>query len=57
VGVFKASFDATWKELGANRPGLGTEAKVALMKKKLATRILVTAARTAERRFTRRIDV
>jgi hypothetical protein len=38
-----AAFDATWKELSANRPDLGTEEKVALMKKKLATRILVSA--------------
>jgi hypothetical protein len=36
-------FDATWKELSANRPDLGTEERVALMKKKLAHRILVSA--------------
>jgi hypothetical protein len=38
-----AVFDATWKELSAERPDLTTEEKVALMKKKLATRILVSA--------------
>ena len=38
-----AVFDVTWKELSTDRPDLGTEAKVALMKKKLAQRILVSA--------------
>ena len=37
-----AAFDATWHELSAN-PDLITEDKIALMKKKLAHRILVSA--------------
>jgi hypothetical protein len=36
-------FDATWTELSADRLDLTTEEKVALMKKKLAHRILVSA--------------
>ena len=38
-----AAFDATWQELSASNPDLSTEAKIALMKKKLAHRILVSA--------------
>jgi hypothetical protein len=38
-----AAFDATWQELSAANPDLSTEDKVALMKKKLAHRILVAA--------------
>jgi hypothetical protein len=38
-----AVFDDTWKELSEDRPDLGTEEKVALMRKKLAHRILVSA--------------
>jgi hypothetical protein len=41
--TLSAVFDATWKELSADRPDLGTEEKVALMKKKLLHRILVSA--------------
>jgi hypothetical protein len=37
------AFDATWQELSAAHPELNTEEKVALMKKKLAQRILVSA--------------
>jgi hypothetical protein len=37
-----AAFDATWQELSAN-PDLTTQDKIALMKKKLAHRILVSA--------------
>ena len=37
------SFDATWQELSASNPDLSTEDKIALMKKKLAHRILVSA--------------
>jgi hypothetical protein len=38
-----AAFDATWQELSATRMDLSTEDKIALMKKKLAQRILVSA--------------
>jgi hypothetical protein len=38
-----AAFDATWKELSAANPNLTGEDKVALMKTKLAHRILVSA--------------
>ena len=38
-----AAFDATWQELSAANPDLTTEDKIALMKKKLAHRILVSA--------------
>jgi hypothetical protein len=38
-----AVFDTTLEELSTDRPDLGTEEKVALMKKKLAQRILVSA--------------
>ena len=38
-----AAFDATWQELSASNPDLSTEAKIALMKKKLVHRILVSA--------------
>ena len=38
-----AAFDATWQELSASNPDLSTEDKIALMKKKLAHRILVSA--------------
>ena len=38
-----AAFDATWQELSAVRTDLSTEDKIALMKKKLAQRILVSA--------------
>ena len=38
-----AAFDATWQELSASDPDLSTEAKIALMKKKLVHRILVSA--------------
>ena len=44
-----AVFDATWKELSVDRPDLGTEEKVALMKQKLAQRILVSATAGAVR--------
>jgi hypothetical protein len=37
------AFDATWQELSAARMDLSTEDKIALMKKKLAQRILVSA--------------
>jgi hypothetical protein len=47
LAVLTAAFDASWEELSA-RPDLSTEAKIALMKKKLAQRILVAA--TAWRR-------
>ena len=42
LAVLTAAFDASWQELSA-RPDLTTEAKIALMKKKLAHRILVSA--------------
>jgi hypothetical protein len=38
-----AAFDATWRELSAAGMDLSTEDKIALMKKKLAHRILVAA--------------
>ena len=38
-----AAFDAAWQELSAARMDLSTEDKIALMKKKLAQRILVSA--------------
>jgi hypothetical protein len=38
-----AAFDATWQELSATRMDLSTEDKIALLKKKLAQRILVSA--------------
>ena len=38
-----AAFDATWQELSASNPDLSTEAKIALMKKKLVHSILVSA--------------
>jgi hypothetical protein len=41
--VLEAAFDATWQELSATKSELNTEEKVALMKKKLAHRILVSA--------------
>ena len=37
------AFEATWHELSATNPELNTEEKVALMKKKLAHRILASA--------------
>ena len=37
------AFDTTWQELSATHPELNTEEKVALMKKKLAHRILASA--------------
>ena len=42
LAVLTGAFDATWEEL-RGRPDLNTEAKIALMKKKLAQRILVSA--------------
>jgi hypothetical protein len=42
--ILGIAFDATWKQLRANRPDLGTQEKITLMKKKLAQRILVSAA-------------
>lgn len=39
----QAAFDVTWKELSAAGLDLSTEDKAALMKKKLALRILVSA--------------
>ena len=41
LALLTAAFDATWEELSAN-PHLTTEDKIALMKKKLAHRILVS---------------
>jgi hypothetical protein len=38
-----AAFDQTCRELSAAHPDLSTEDKIALMKKKLANRILVSA--------------
>jgi hypothetical protein len=38
-----AAFDVTWKELSAANPNLTSEDKIALMKMKLAHRILVSA--------------
>jgi hypothetical protein len=39
----QAAFDATWKELNTAGLDLSTEDEAALMKKKLALRILVSA--------------
>jgi hypothetical protein len=50
--MLTAAFDDAWKELRAGRPDLNTEEKAALMRKKLALRILVSATagvRTARR--------
>jgi hypothetical protein len=43
LDTLTAAFDATWRELSAADIGLSTEDKIALMKKKLALRILVSA--------------
>ncbi len=43
LDALTAAFDATWQELSAANPDLSTEDKIALMKKKLAQRILVSA--------------
>ena len=43
LATFTTAFDAAWQELSAARKDLSTEDKIALMKKKLATRILVSA--------------
>ena len=43
LDTLTAAFDATWGELSAANPDLSTEDKIALMKKKLAHRILVSA--------------
>jgi hypothetical protein len=41
--TLSAAFDATWQELNAAGMDLSSEDKVALVKKKLALRILVSA--------------
>ena len=43
LDTLTAAFDASWQELSAAHPYLSTEDKIALMKKKLAHRILVSA--------------
>ena len=43
LDALAAAFDATWHELSAANPDLNTEDKIALMKKKLAHRLLVSA--------------
>ena len=43
LDTLTAAFDATWQELSAANPDLSTEDKIALMKKKLAHRILASA--------------
>jgi hypothetical protein len=43
LNTLTAAFDATWQELSAANPDLSNEDKIALMKKKLAHRILVSA--------------
>ena len=43
LDTLTAAFDATWQELSAANLDLCTEDKIALMKKKLAHRILVSA--------------
>ena len=42
IATLTTAFDAVWQELSANK-SLDTERKIALMRKKLATRILVSA--------------
>jgi hypothetical protein len=51
LAVMQAAFDATWEELRASRLDLSTEDKAALMKKKLALRILVSATAGGVRDF------
>jgi hypothetical protein len=41
--ILTAAFDATWQELSIANPDLTTEDKIAVMKRKLAHRILVSA--------------
>jgi hypothetical protein len=41
LAILTAAFDASWQELSAANSDLSTEDKIALMKKKLAQRILV----------------
>jgi hypothetical protein len=43
LAAFTTAFDAVWKELSAANTSLNTEHKIALMKHKLAIRILVSA--------------
>lgn len=43
LDTLTAAFDATWQELSASGMDLSTEDKIALMKRKLAQRILVSA--------------
>jgi hypothetical protein len=43
LATMQAAFDATWKELNTAGLDLSTEDEAALMKKKLALRILVSA--------------
>ena len=43
LATMQAAFDATWEELRAAGLDLSTEEKAALMKRKLALRILVSA--------------
>jgi hypothetical protein len=43
LDTLTAAFDATWQELSVSDMDLSTEDKIALMKKKLAHRILVSA--------------
>ena len=43
LNTLTAAFDQTWRELSAAHPDLSTEDKIALLKKKLANRILVSA--------------
>jgi hypothetical protein len=43
LATMQAAFDATWEELRAAGLDLSTEDEAALMKKKLALRILVSA--------------
>jgi hypothetical protein len=41
--LFETAFDAAWQELSAANKDMITTEKITLMKKKLATRILVSA--------------
>jgi hypothetical protein len=43
LATLTAAFDAAWQELSATHTHLTTEDKIALLKKKLAHRILVSA--------------